>query len=506
MNPLLLVHGYSAESKSSTPSAIQGIYGTLPAALREKYGPRNVFELDVSRYISLEDGIRLDDISRAMENALRADFGHLLEGKFDVVIHSTGALVVRNWLRNHSRKPSPIDRLVYLAGANFGSGWAHVGKGQLAKWGRFVFQGGAERGVQVLNSLELGSPETLDLHIHFLEPGNGVLSDYKVKEFCLIGSQAKRAWLRFPVRYAHEDGSDGVVRVAGCNVNFNYLPIQPKRRTADLGWDALKKQVALVARPPEMRTSVPDELYTLNNPVLADEADESGVPLAILFECAHSGDDMGIVRGRQPREALMELLDVALKTRTVAQYRQAAKHFAEHTAETYRRAESELAPGWLSGLFHEPRQQYDAHAQIVFRMRDQDGRPIDHFDLFFHSGTSDKAKWTASRPDQKTIKELFEHTHVSSQTGGVILFYLRVTSFDEDSGTWKDRLADIDGVDLEIVATEPQTGDIAYLPCRLVISADRLRRIVRPHQTTIVDITMPRHPSGQVFKAVEVDG
>ena len=49
--------------------------------------------------------------------------------------NSTGALVVRNWLRRHSPRPSPIERLIYLAGANFGSGWAHVGRSPVGQVG-----------------------------------------------------------------------------------------------------------------------------------------------------------------------------------------------------------------------------------------------------------------------------------------------------------------------------------------------------------------------------------
>jgi hypothetical protein len=38
MDPIVLIHGYSAESKQTTSAAIQKIYGTLPQALRDAYG------------------------------------------------------------------------------------------------------------------------------------------------------------------------------------------------------------------------------------------------------------------------------------------------------------------------------------------------------------------------------------------------------------------------------------------------------------------------------------
>ena len=90
MKPLLLLHGYSAESKGTSAAAIKRIYGTLPDDLRSTYDDAAIFELDVSRYISLEDGITIDDISRAMERGLRDGYPHLLRDGFNVIIHSTG--------------------------------------------------------------------------------------------------------------------------------------------------------------------------------------------------------------------------------------------------------------------------------------------------------------------------------------------------------------------------------------------------------------------------------
>jgi hypothetical protein len=105
------------------------------------------------------------------------------------------------------------------AGANFGSGWAIIGEGQVARWGRYVFEHGAQRGAKVLEALELGSSQTLDVHLHFIEHGNRMLEDYLVQEYILVGTQADPEWFTIPVRYAKEDGSDGTVRVSGSNLS-----------------------------------------------------------------------------------------------------------------------------------------------------------------------------------------------------------------------------------------------------------------------------------------------
>ncbi len=70
MKPIVLIHGYSAESKTASAAATAKIYGTLPEALADIYGAEAVVEINLSRYISLEDGITIDDISRGLDRAL----------------------------------------------------------------------------------------------------------------------------------------------------------------------------------------------------------------------------------------------------------------------------------------------------------------------------------------------------------------------------------------------------------------------------------------------------
>jgi len=277
MDPIVFIHGYSAESKTDDPAAIAGIYGSLPQALRDLYG--GVVEIDLSRYVSLEDGVTVDDISRALERALRGDFAQLLKGPLNVIIHSTGALVIRNWIRSHSASPSPVRNMIYLAGANLGSGWAHIGKGQLAKWGRMVFQGGAERGVHVLDALELGSSWTLDLHLSFLRPG-ATMADFAVREFVIVGTQALAAWFTAPIRYGHEDGSDGVVRVAASNVNFNYLRFGPTAAAQALDYDDAVAQNAAHAS----RAGMDASYYELKEAARPGDPGRPEVPFAIPYE------------------------------------------------------------------------------------------------------------------------------------------------------------------------------------------------------------------------------
>src|SRR2546429_2471977 len=305
MKPIVLIHGYSAESPSADPTSIANIYGTLPQRLRGSY---DVIEVDLSRYVSLNDSVSVADIARGLNRALLEQHPGLLESGFHVVIHSTGALVIRKWIADFSPKPSPVRNLVYLAGANLGSGWATIGQGQIARWGRFVFERGAQRGVKFLQSLEFGSSSTIDLHLSFMRQDSRMAEDYKVQEYIIVGTQADPSWFEFPIRYAHEDGSDGVVRVSASNLNFNYLEIGPKTDAAVLPWPAIQTAVQSAAAKADFA-----EYYEVKSTCYAGK-DRSLVPCGIPYRCAHSGDTMGIISGTVPQEQVERMLKLALET------------------------------------------------------------------------------------------------------------------------------------------------------------------------------------------------
>lgn len=492
MEPIVLIHGYSAEGKDS-PDAIPSIYGSLPQSLKQIYGGNAVVEIDLSRYISLEDGINVDDISRGLDRALKTDFVQLLQGKFHVIIHSTGALVIRNWIRKFSPKPSPIGNLIYLAGANLGSGWAHIGKGQLAKWARFVFQGGAERGVQVLDALEFGSDWTLDLHLYFLQPENSMVTKYGIRESVIVGTQADIKWFEIPIQYAKEDGSDGVVRVSASNVNFNYVRFGPTPAALAIDWNEASGQKDRHLARAGQRT----EFYEIKESSHPGTNGRVIVPLAIPFQCAHSGDEMGIVSGSLPQKQVLRLIQLGLAAQPNT-WPDLVAAFQKETDDTYTNALQQENPPWWKKWLDDPRAQYDHHAQVIFRTRDQDKRPVQHFDIFFESTQQD----TKSRP----IQTLFEDKHVNGVTPNVITFYLRMDAFTAKKKDWDPLLPQVQMCSLEITAVEPETEEILYLPLRLQMDTAQLMQWVQGDRTTIIDVELLRLPSPNVFKMIQYGG
>jgi hypothetical protein len=493
MKPIVLVHGYSAESPTADPSSIENIYGDLPRRLRESY---DVVEVDLSRYVSLNDSVSIADIARGLNRALLEQHPDLLESGFHVVIHSTGALVIRTWIRLFSPKPSPIRNLVYLAGANLGSGWASIGQGQVARWGRFVFERGAQRGVKVLQSLELGSSPTIDLHLSFTRGDSRMVEDYKVQEFVIVGTQADPAWFEFPVRYAHEDGSDGVVRVAAANLNFNYLEIGPKDSAQFLPWPAIQAAVEAAAVKADFA-----EYYEVKSTSAAGK-DRLLVPCGIPYRCAHTGDKMGIVSGTIPQDQVERMLKLALETpeRTPAAWQRVVAAYDRETEQTFNNARTMQKPG-LFNFLADPRNQYDPHAQVVIRLRDQDGLPlpIGSSDIFFISNQQEKGTIP--------IQTLIEDTSVSGVSPNAILFYLRLRKFVRKGQDWIDQLLDVFDFALEITAIEPAAPRhdplVAYLPLRIPLNRRQLASLIQPHRTTIIDVTLLRLPAPEVYQLIK---
>ncbi len=210
-NQVVIVHGWSDTSDSFRPLAC---YLT-----GQGFQTVNLFLGD---YISMEDDVTIDDAAKAMERAIRAQVqaGHL-SVPFDLIVHSTGGLVSRTWLSSYySGATPPVQRLVMLAPANFGSALATVGQTIL---GRVVkgWAHGFHTGKQMLNALELGSPFQWHLALRDLfqqgqEREGTIYGEDLVWPFVLVGSMPYQHGLR---QMVNEHGCDGTVRVAAANLN-----------------------------------------------------------------------------------------------------------------------------------------------------------------------------------------------------------------------------------------------------------------------------------------------
>lgn len=528
--PIVLIHGYSSEGQTNddgtyAPATLAEIYGTLPSKLQSL--GQTVVPVNVSRYVSLDDGVGVEDLSLSMDRVLRTQFPQLLDPNapedqrgFDVITHSTGALVAKNWIRRHWRtrgddgklQPCPLKHLVHLAGANLGSGWAHVGSSQLARFARMIQ--GVQRGVAVLNALELASDWTIDLHTHFLQEGQRLLDDYGVMEFCLIGSQPPPEYFIVPVRYGKEDGSDGVVRISASNLNFNYIVVEPSQSAEDIDWAEAAAEAQQAMQTPleedPTASAVMGKYYRVSSCSRPGKPyEENGqpldtvrplIPFAIPYDTSHSDAlrRTGIVSGSENRDQVIPLIEQALGASTREEYDALVDVFDEETRQTYAKvAGDEHGPNIIGRLVEalrnavdNPHGQYDKHSQLVFRIRDQHGRPVNDTSIFFNSLGGDEL------PTQ-LMSKLFEDQHKNDATPNTINFYLRTECWTD--GDWRSQLDGVNGVSLEIDAIDPLTHRVLFLPLRMNIPQETLKEWIVPHQTTIVDVTLMRLPHKVTF-------
>ena len=219
---LIFVHGWGVTNTAT--------YGELPAALSAvatSYGLRlRVQHLYLGKYVSFHDEVTLDDIARALSRALRDlpdNDGEIQE--FSCITHSTGGPLVRHWVDRYygarNLESCPLKHLVMLAPANHGSALAVLGKERIGRMKSWF--SGVEPGQRVLDWLSLGSEGQWDLNQSYLSYDSASKGFYP---FVLTGQGIDNKFYDFLNGYLVEPGSDGVVRVAGANMNFRYIALK----------------------------------------------------------------------------------------------------------------------------------------------------------------------------------------------------------------------------------------------------------------------------------------
>ncbi|SDS43453.1 Alpha/beta hydrolase family protein [Halopseudomonas litoralis] len=148
---LVIVHGWSDTHRSFTRlGKYLAAEGIIPDVRHVRLGD----------YVSLDDDITFDDLIHALNRAWKSEQLPTDPRSVDVIVHSTGALVVRYWMTTFfTPSTNPLKRLLMLAPANFGSPLAHKGRSFV---GRVVKGFKSDRrfhtGTHILKGLELDSP------------------------------------------------------------------------------------------------------------------------------------------------------------------------------------------------------------------------------------------------------------------------------------------------------------------------------------------------------------
>lgn len=210
---VIILHGYSDDARS---------FDSLASFLRQKgFATQPIYLGD---YITFDDQITIADLAETFELQLAQMNIPREPGSFDLIVHSTGALVAREWLTRfylEAGRPCPLDHFLMLAPANFGSPLGAVGKtmlGRIVKGWKTNFQSGT----QVLTSLEMGSSYTRSLARRDVLNASSFYVPEVCKTVVLVGSHPYAEGLR---KLVDKNGGDGTVYVATANLNCAFTQV-----------------------------------------------------------------------------------------------------------------------------------------------------------------------------------------------------------------------------------------------------------------------------------------
>ncbi len=445
--PTLIIHGWSDTSASFRPVA----------RFLAQNG-HDVREIFLGDYKSLHDEITLEDLGQAMRNALENHEIPLARHSFNVVIHSTGGLVVREFLRQFCRdgegEPdasiTPIRNVLMLAPANFGSSLAKVGKSMVGRLFKgWKWDGPFETGKRLLDALELGSPISFELaESDLFDPDFPIFDPEHTRVTVMMGSGDSDSRL---VRINQENGSDGVVRVSTASLNAHFARI-------DFADPAHPKLVRVARSAPQLALAI--------------------------FDRSHGNITKDISRQQE------DWRRVALGALSVD-----AAGYAEHVADCERVSSETIETGQQARRIRK-RKRFHEYMHVVFRVHDQYGDPIDDYFIEFYQEKGDDS----DRVMEKVHTEILEKVKTNSIDPSHRSFLFDLTDLKQ-AMTADPSMK----IDMSIVAAD-LSEDVGYRnPPNVETSGIRVfdaetRDFFLPHCPLLIDITLYRDAGPKVFR------
>lgn len=472
MRQVVIVHGWSDTSRSFRP---------LVEFLRA--GGYQVVPLWLGDYISLDDDVRVEDVGKRMEQVVRertaaGDLG----AEFDLVVHSTGGLVAREWISAHYGEDigrCPCKRLVMLAPANFGSPLAAMGKSML---GRLVkgWKNWFHTGARMLDALELASPyqwalAQRDLFIPEGAAGAPALyGDAGVWPFVIVGSHPYTQALR---RITNENGSDGTVRVAAANLNTRGVTI-----------DFARNEQAPVFTPWRLRQPDP-------------------FPFAVLPDRTHASiitPEHTEVRTRADHtDRLGALILDALGCEDRAAYAALGREWQEISERTAGLVDEDRRRAVFAGS--EPAEYFHQYLQIDVRVVDDHGGEVGDYFLEF-SGPEDER---GSNSTRYFHEQVLEDVHTNRRDPAYRCLYVDRTDL---VGHYYAAIRGAVAKVLEMsISASPPGNNVSYFANYRTGAAGTVvmhreaadapeSRWLKRNTTHFVKIVIPRTPADRVFR------
>ena len=444
---LVFVHGWSVRETGS--------YGCLPGRLEKEIGGAEIEHVYLGKYVSFDDAVTLDDIARSFDAALRDKLYDACTGawrEFACITHSTGGPVARLWMTlfygPERLRECPMKHLVMLAPANHGSALAQLGKSRISRLRFFVE--GAEPGERVLDWLELASDGVWDLNRCWLDMD---CSAAGLWVFSLAGQRIDRKLYDHLNSYTGEPGSDGVVRAAAANANYQLIRF---------------------------------EQSTGGRLALAHQARSLHSAFGILPGVSHCGDTIGILTsvptsGDHPT---LDWVKRCLAVRDRSGYDRVAAGLAQLTLRTQQDERIERVPRLLGDTVYETHR----YSMVTFRLLDDRGAELKDYELLLTAGPH-------YSPDELPSGFCLDRQR-NQRRPGRLTYYIDY-----------DRLGTIDDSPLEgriglKILARPNRGLAYYETAEFRSGVHGITRLIRPNETTFVEVVLSRCVDGRVFELV----
>lgn len=462
---VVLVHGWSVHNTNT--------YGGLAQRLEMESIKDPTLELDIKqiwlgKYVSFKDEVRLDDISKAFEIAIRTEVGSLLSAgtKCIIITHSTGGPAIRNWVdRFYSQKNNladcPLSHLIMLAPANFGSALAQLGKTRISRL-KSWFEG-VEPGQGVLNWLELGSYDAWQLNKRWIFESEQFMKAGTIFPFVITGQTIDRSVYDHVNPYTGELGSDGVVRAAAANLNAAYIKLeqqQPKEGDEETILEV--KEFKLTER----------------------------TAFTLVKNKAHSGDKIGIMRSIQANDEIDGTVTSILKCVKVNNgndYKTVCDGFDIQVKDALTDPE-EVIEADLNFLLPDKYFITDPMSMLIVKLVDDEGRSIGECDIIFTGPNNNPDKlpqgFLADRQrnslSRDTVTFFFNH---AAMAGGPAMKY--------GDKVLREKMEGVKQLGL-LIDPHNNSGFAHYKKGRVNATTQELDKILRPNQTTLLEIVMKR--------------
>lgn len=435
-NPVIILHGWSDDYKSFIPL---GQWLTTQGF--------KVIDIFLGNYMSMNDELTIYDLALGFKNALAEEGVSQKPHSFDVIVHSTGGLVIREYLRQVCQgdpKATPVERLLMMSPANFGSPLAAQGKSVL---GRFIkgwkWDGLWQTGTLILNALELASPYSWELaEADLFDPKFTIYAPENVMVTVFAGTAAYDNPFR---RALHENGSDGTVRASTANLNAHLFRLSFE--------DPKKPNLVAVPR------SCPDTAYA-------------------VFDRDHTA----IHDPEDPRQAdaWAKLVIEALSVQT-ADYGNHVRECMKVTALTFAPAPTPKNPDW-----------YHQYQHVVFRVKDQFGEPITDYVVEFYQ-KDDKKDGVLEEIHSEILEKVTKHS-VDNSYRSFLFDTTDLGAFLTAEEAEVDMSISVAALSERISFQNPDGG------IRVFSATDEA--LVFPNEPVLVDVVINRVPSEEVFAIV----